>query len=509
MSTKFSLLDLKEHMKINKITTNAILILLLFFTPKISAQTEDYTEKDWINYAKAQGSSYDFTLSSLNNIMRDKEYEDYLDSMARTDVFSPLFYKGVELRKSEIKPPVLTGTVSYYFLTGKLASQMDFVNGVANGKCIYYYPNGNIYKKEAYRNGVTYERDTIKTFSTKGQLIHSIFETDSAYFERTYSYEGKLLGEIIDYKAASLEFTNSQKYFDIETKTEEKIVFTDTKTVENFYDYNGKKVNEEKANILLMKEIKNHPFEKYAAFPKSKTEIVEQTENELLSSHYRKVKNRRMKMFIQGEIGESFKPCANYEVLKELNYNNYAFSNNSNYPHSTFLDTLFCEPGKQVLRTAQTKSGKLHGELKYFYTSGQILALLNFNEDYPDGDFKFYYTNGNIKKRSKYKMAVAIDSTFEFTNNNLLKTLTVWEDSVKYVKTSYWENGKTIQQIELCTGENLAVKKQYGSMRVAIKKIMENRYYNKQGEEITKKQFSKDYPKILRQPFPFQTRAQF
>jgi len=135
--------------------------------------------------------------------------------------------------------------------------------------------------------------------------------------------------------------------------------------------------------------------------------------------------------------------------------------------------------------------------------------LLNFNEDYPDGDFKFYYPNGNIKKRSKYKMAVAIDSTFEFTNNNLLKTLTVWEDSVKYIKNTYWEDGKTLQQTEQCAGENLAVKKQYGSMRVASKKIMENRYYNKQGEEISKKQFSKDYPKILPEYDPRKTRVKF
>jgi antitoxin component YwqK of YwqJK toxin-antitoxin module len=209
------------------------------------------------------------------------------------------------------------------------------------------------------------------------------------------------------------------------------------------------------------------------------------------------------------ETDETFKQCNNHLLLGQINSSYYSNSNNSNYSHSKFIDTLYCEPGKQVMRSAQTQRGLLHGDLKYYYPSGQLLALLNFKEDYPDGDFMLFYPNGEIKRKNKYKMGNEIDSAFEYSKNKVLKTLTVWEDSVKFIKQTFWEDGKITQQMELCKGENLAVKMQYGRKQVVSKKIIENRYFNKQGEEISKKQFGKDYPSILPKYDPHKTRVKF
>jgi antitoxin component YwqK of YwqJK toxin-antitoxin module len=258
-----------------------------------------------------------------------------------------------------------------------------------------------------------------------------------------------------------------------------------------------------------MKEEKSNPYETYAAFPKRKSRNIEQTDNELFSLHCKKTKNDRKKIILKWEASESFKQCENCKVLERINSSYLSLSNSSNYPHSDFLDTLYCEPSKQIMRTAQTKKGMLHGELKYYYPSGQLLALLNFKEDYPNGDFMLFYPNGEIKRKNKYNMGNEIDSAFEYSKNKVLKTLTVWEDSVKFIKQTFWEDGKITQQMELCKGENLAVKMQYGRKQAVSKKIIENRYFNKQGEEISKKQFGKDYPSILPKYDPHKTRVKF
>ena len=492
-------------------TLSTLKLFLLFetcFNLCYAQKKENYTEKDWVNYAKAQGNSYEFTLKSLKNIMADKEYEDYLDSMARVDIFKSLFYNGVEIRKVEIKPPLLTGTVSYYFLDGKLASQAEFINGVANGKCIYYYPNGNIYKKEVYKNGETNYSDTVKTFTTKGQLFMEEFETDYFFKSRGYSYNaGKLWSESIFY-TGKIDTTN-EKYFDEVSKTEKSRVYVGEKYLENFYDNNGKKIGMNKWYLLMMQEQKKNPFELFKAFPKMKKDISELKDEELYRDFYTKRKNDRKRIIYNWGISENFISCSNNKVFENINSKEYRMYCNFDYPHATSIDTLYCEPNKQIMRTAQTNKGKLNGELKYYYPSGQLLALLNFKEDYPDGAFIIYYADGNIKKSSKYKMGISVDTTFDFSNNNILKMFTVWEDSVKHVKKTYWEDGKTIQQLEKCTGEVTAVQKKYAGKYVVGNKIIENRFYNKNSEEISKKQFSKQYPGILEEYDPRKVRAKF
>ena len=76
-------------------------------------------------------------------------------------------------------------------------------------------------------------------------------------------------------------------------------------------------------------------------------------------------------------------------------------------------------------------------------------------------------------------------------------------------KKTYWEDGKTIQQLEKCTGKIEQVQKKYSGKYVETRNIIENRYYNKNGEEISKKQFSKQYPGILEEYDPRKVRAKF
>jgi antitoxin component YwqK of YwqJK toxin-antitoxin module len=128
-----------------------------------------------------------------------------------------------------------------------------------------------------------------------------------------------------------------------------------------------------------------------------------------------------------------------------------------------------------------------------------LLAFLNLKEDYPDGNFMIYYANGTVKKRSKYKMGIEIDSTFEYTNSNLLKTLTIWEDSIKYVKRTYWEDEKTIQRIRKCDGVNLQIQRRKDEKFVRPVYNLTYFYYDKSGLEISEEKFRKLYPQILPQ----------
>jgi hypothetical protein len=101
--------------------------ILVIFQGTVFAQdsSEKYTEKDWVNYAKAQAYAYSFNINAINSIFV-KENSTFRDSIAAIDIFKPLIVKGVTVRETSSAAPILNGAIRYYNLNGIIIGEINF-----------------------------------------------------------------------------------------------------------------------------------------------------------------------------------------------------------------------------------------------------------------------------------------------------------------------------------------------------------------------------------------------
>jgi antitoxin component YwqK of YwqJK toxin-antitoxin module len=481
--------------KSKKVKLLTILILIFHLTPCYTYAQDNWTERDWVNYAKAQDNAYDFSVKSTNAVFADKNYR-FRDSIAALDVFSPIVINGIKYKETDGKPPVLNGTIRYYYSNGKLASEKSFNNNKADGKEIYYSPTCKISKRINFKEGL---EDTSLQFYSNGNIyLKRIREGGKAKDDFVYWPDGSVASKT--YHLQNSKFKEEKEF--VPFKNSVQTVFVNKTYKTEYFNKKGEVIDYAKYSELMA--IENLQLEDLPKPPRG----TDLTDDEAIKKYFYLEERMRRKFdkegIIFGNLTNDVKDTSYESIGNKIDY--FRFQVHPLFPSTQLLDTIWYPNKNGFYRLGEHSKGQLNGELNYFYPDNKILAKAFFKEGLIDGNFVIFYPNGNVSEKEKYKLCNQIDTSYIYTLEGKLEEMKIWSDSGKYKQTTYWEDGKITQQIENCSGKQLQIGRRKDGKYVNATDIKSNYYYDKKGEEITEEKFRKLYPGVLQELHQTQVR---
>jgi antitoxin component YwqK of YwqJK toxin-antitoxin module len=466
--------------KSKKVKLLTILILIFHLTPCYTYAQDNWTERDWVNYAKAQSISRNYSLEIFERIIPCKGFSEIrfsqlIDSLASIDIFETVTYNGSKIRESNAIAPVLTGNVTYFYLTGKIASEKSYHNNIPDGLEVGFYEDGKNFHKKNFKLGLI--PDTQYIYYPKGELyswrkeLNEVLEESEAYWQN-----GKIAFQL---KIVGKKDRNVKKY-EFSQNIVKDYIYSDFEEKSFYFDSLGKSISEAKFEKIFNPKV----IEQYYSRNRSSTD------SELIE-----MEKKRKEEF-------SVRFHSNYILLKTENFNYdsistlHYFSPNSYQSNADLLDTLYYS-SKKLLRSASTKKGLLNGQLKYYYENGSIKAIANFRNDTLSGSYKVWYPNGQINIKSYF--GGENDTTIIYSENGAIKSIKYNMPALKYIEEKRFDDGihTSIKKVSEGYNYHVFLQDQDEDRYCRSIEIYKKYYYNKQGEEISREKFEKLYPELV------------
>jgi antitoxin component YwqK of YwqJK toxin-antitoxin module len=478
--------------KSKKMKLLTILLLVFHLTPCYTYAQDNWTERDWANYAKAQAYSYEFNIKSVDAVFAEKN-KTFRDSIAAFDVFTSFVIDGHKYKETDCKPTELDGLIRYFYANGQIASEKSFKNNKPDGKEIYYLPTGEIAEKVNY---IAALKDTAIFYYSNGQVAKmNIFNFNMIDQSFMYWSTGELAEkDTWDWEGQEDKVTE----FNPSSKSVEIVNYFDTSKKEHF-DKSGKKISQAEFEMLMRSE-----NAKRVVLPLNKPD-ADSSDQEVLNKFHAKWRNERNRFIKQNDVLQCLRNYSGDSIGNQILKKNSNVIRHPQFPNALYLDTVWYQSEGDIFRVAKQSKGQLNGRLSYFYPGNKKLAEANFKGDLIDGYFFIYYNNGNIQFKEKYSLGEQIDTAFAYGLEGDLTYFKVFLDSGKYVRTFYWEDAKTIQRIEKCSRVYYKIDRSRMPRQVFRVPELSLNYFDKMGVEISEKKFRELYPDVL----PQRTRLKF
>ena len=74
------------------------------------------------------------------------------------------------------------------------------------------------------------------------------------------------------------------------------------------------------------------------------------------------------------------------------------------------------------------KDNRNIGEWKYFYPTGELESIGNFDSDYPHGKWVWYYYNGNIKETGTYINGKKTGTWYIYNNEGRILSIKMYDE---------------------------------------------------------------------------------
>ncbi len=473
-------------MKNNFLSISKISFLWLFSASFCAAQqSENYTEKDWINYAKAQAYSYDFNCKAID-VVFNQENQNFRDSLKALNVFLPIIINGKKFRTVNSTTPVLDGSILYYYSTGNLAAEKSFKNNRQEGNEIFYFPNGKPSSINHFSGG---GKDTARDFFANGQLQRIAYCINGSIIEDAYYWQNGQRA-IHSYPNKNGAIVSPHKEFDERTKTIVNVQeFQDFKV--DFFNLSGKEISEKK--WFALKVIESKEIE-YLPEPLANDNM---SDKEMLDLFFAKRTIDERRFDREWDITSYLANILGDSLARSLRSVTGFIYVHPHFPNAMFFDTLAFGLNGSIFRYSNVLQGHLNGKLNYFYPDGSPLSRANYKMDLLQGDFVIYYPDGKISMKEKYNLGTLVDTSYKYRNNGVLEYIKVWADSGKYAQTYFWEDGKSIQYVKQCNRNYLRIERSGDYKSVRSWPIIAYYFYDKAGDEISKDKFRKMYPGII------------
>ena len=339
-----------------------------------------YNEKGII---KSEGSRKDFELDSTWKFY-DNEGKISMEinyKKGRKDGIRKTYAEN-ETIEENFKEDVKQGYTFYYFPDGKVKQKILFKDGLEDGTSFEYDKNGIITSIAQYKKGFLVNRDNINRFDYNGLkrgLWKEFYENGSVKSECIY-LDGKKNGFLKEYSEEG-NLVKIEKYI------------------------NGEKQ-------LDAPELKNYEI-RYDYYPNGKIKVA--------GSYYNnKAEGVRREYSPDGKIEKSYilmdgkvtgMGIVDENGWKQGRWKEY-YDDGSLKQEGSYLNTKktgewkFYFPGSgNVIEQigTYTKSGKPDGEWKWFYESGHIHRIENFNNGIEDGPMEEKTDSGMVIMKGNYQ----------------------------------------------------------------------------------------------------------
>ncbi len=125
-------------------------------------------------------------------------------------------------------------------------------------------------------------------------------------------------------------------------------------------------------------------------------------------------------------------------------------------------------PSGQLEKIEEYDTGIRNGKFQSYYRSGQIKEEKEYNYNCPVGNWKFWYVNGQIKSSHKYENCQPVDSTYTWYENGQISYFTTYKNGqLDGEKKIFYEDGS------LMAIENYKVFENEKSAEVLSQEILE------------------------------------
>ncbi len=292
------------------------------------------------------------------------------------------------------------GIWKYYTATGQLSYQLNYKNGLADGKATYFFPNGTTKRKE-YTNKDGFADGYYKEYFLNGVLkSEGWYKEDMLHGLWKYYYPNGKLDEVKYY--TNNELTGTIEYYYPNGK----------KYAQDMYDQNNiffkHVIFDTLGNVLKTCDVKygNGPFE--SIFLNGKPAHIGTFKYEyydgLETVNYPDGKKRTE---IQNKYGKEHGPKISYwpnGTVKQIDTLEFNVTNG--------ICKSFYDNGKLETQYRNV-NGNTEGELVSYHKNGTIRVKGNFKEDDRHGYYFVYGQDGMLRYRLNYHYGQILSYSYE------------------------------------------------------------------------------------------------